>query len=242
MTWILDNLSLIGSRTLSHLALSAPPIVLTLLISVPLAWLANRLGRARGVFIAFFSILYAIPSLALFLLLPLIIGGSIRSNTNVIIVLTIYGIALMTSLTADAFRSVSADVLLSATAVGYGPWRQFFAVELPLSGPVILAALRVISVSTVSLVTVAGALGTPNLGLLFLDGFQRGIAAEIVAGIVMVVVIALVFDLMLVLLGGVLMPWRRASSPRAARSRRAATSGQDSATAEDWRRGEEVLR
>ena len=229
MNWILENLPLIAERTLSHLALSVPPIILTLVLSIPLAWVGNRLGRARGIFISVLGVVYAIPSLALFLLIPLVIGGSIRSDVNVIVVLTIYGVAIMTGMVADAFRSVDRDILLAASAQGFSPARSFFEVELPLAGPVVLAALRVIAVSTVSLVTVSGALGTPNLGLLFLDGFQRNIPEEIFAGILMVVVIALACDLALVGLGRLILPWNHIVNGNAARAKRAPRTVRNSA-------------
>ena len=108
----------------------------------------------------------------------------------------------------------------SATAIGFSAWSRFWQVEFPLAGPILLAGLRVVVVSTVSLVTVGGVLGIGGLGLLFTDAFQRSIYAEIVAGIVLVVVIALVLDFLLVLLGRALMPWTRATRVPSARAQR----------------------
>lgn len=108
---------------------------------------------------------------------------------------------------ADGLDSVDADVRQAATAMGYGAPRRFFAVELPLSGPVILAGLRVAAVSTISLATVGILIGVTNLGYLFTNGLQRRIVAEVLAGVVAVVIIALVIDGLLVLLGRMLMPW-----------------------------------
>jgi osmoprotectant transport system permease protein len=113
--------------------------------------------------------------------------------------------------TADALAQVDPDVRQSATAVGFSGWTRFWQVEFPLAGPVLLAGLRVVVVSTVSLVTIGGVLGINGLGLAFTDGLQRQIISEIVAGIVLVVVIALVLDGLLVLLGRALMPWERAT-------------------------------
>jgi len=86
-------------------------------------------------------------------------------------------------------------------------------VELPLSGPVLLAGMRVVAVSTVSLVTVGAVIGVQSLGSLFTDGFQRGIQAEIIAGLVATVALALLFDGALVLAGRLLMPWTRRVTP-----------------------------
>ncbi|NQX13673.1 ABC transporter permease subunit [Microbacteriaceae bacterium VKM Ac-2855] len=212
MNWVLSNLPLIGDRTLAHIGLSLPAIVFTFILSIPLGWLANRLRGGRGVFVGVLGILYAIPSLALFPITALIIGVNLRADENVVFVLTIYGVAVMARSAADGLASIDPDIIQSATAMGYGRWRRFWAVELPLSGPVLLAGMRVVSVSTVSLVTVSGALGSVNLGLLFLDGFQRNIPAEIIAGTVGTIIIALVFDALIVLLGRILMPWQRALS------------------------------
>ncbi|MCQ6307651.1 ABC transporter permease subunit, partial [Bacillus cereus] len=88
-----------------------------------------------------------------------------------------------------------------ATAQGYSGPGRFWSVELPLAGPVLLSGLRVVAMSTVSMVTVGVLVGIPSLGYLFMDGLQRGIVAEIVAGIVATVVVALVIDGALLLLG-----------------------------------------
>jgi osmoprotectant transport system permease protein len=110
---------------------------------------------------------------------------------------------------ADAYGSVDAGVRQSATAVGYSAWQRFWQVELPLAGPVLLAGVRVVSVSTVSLVTISPLVGVANLGSLFTDGFQRYFTTEIIIGVLCVVVLALLLDLLWVLLGRLTMPWLR---------------------------------
>jgi osmoprotectant transport system permease protein len=215
MTWVLANLGLIWGRTLDHVVLSLPPIVLCFIIAVPLGWLARRYRVSRGVILTGAGLLYAIPSLPLFFVLPAVIGTGLRSPLNVIIALTLYGVALMVRVVSDGLDSVDADVRQSASAVGYSGWSRFWQVELPLAGPVLLAGMRVVAVSTVSLVTVGAVIGVQSLGSLFTDGFQRGIQAEIIAGLVATVLLALLFDAALVLLGRLLMPWtRRAAAAR----------------------------
>ena len=147
------------------------------------------------------------------MILPPLIGISVLSSANVITALSIYAVALMVRSVTDTLDSVDADVKQSATAVGFSSWRRFWTVEFPLAGPVLLAGLRVVAVSTVSLVTVGIFVGVRSLGYLFTNGLQRSIPLEIVTGIVMTVVIALLFDVVLVLLGRVLMPWTRVSKP-----------------------------
>ena len=213
MTWVLANLGLIWGRTLDHIVLSLPPIVLCFVIAVPLGWLARRYTISRGVILTGAGLLYAVPSLPLFFVLPAVIGTGLRSPLNVIIALTLYGVALMVRVVSDGLDSVDADVRQSATAVGYSGWTRFWQVELPLAGPVLLAGMRVVAVSTVSLVTVGAVIGVQSLGSLFTDGFQRGIQAEIIAGLVATVGLALAFDGALVLLGRILMPWTRRTAP-----------------------------
>lgn len=212
MTWLLENLGLIGQLMLFHLATAMPAIVLSFVISIPIGWVANRFRWSRGTLLAVCALLYAIPSLPLFLVLPLFIGTGVRDSINVTISLTIYGIALMARSTADGLAAVDADVNQSATAMGFSAWSRFWRVELPLAGPVLLAGLRVVAVSTISLTTVGAVLGIGSLGLLFTDGLQRSIPEEVLTGIVLTIAMALVVDLILVLLGRASMPWSRVKS------------------------------
>jgi osmoprotectant transport system permease protein len=215
MAWLWNNLDLVLGLTAEHAMLSAIPILVGFAASLPLGWAASRFPVSRGVLVTAFGILYTIPSLALFLLLPLILGTRILDDLNVVVALTIYAVAMMLRGTIDAFGSVSSDVLQSATAQGYSPASRFWTVQLPLAGPVLLANLRVVSVSTVSLLSVAALIGSGGLGYLFTNGYQRYFIDEIVVGIVFTVLLALLFDAVLVLIGRLLMPWnRRAALPR----------------------------
>lgn len=207
MTWLGDNWDTIGRLTLEHLQLAIPPIVFGFLLSIPLGYLAYRFKLTRALLLTLAGLLYTIPSLALFVLLPPLLGISALSSLNLSIALTVYAVAIMSRSVADALGSVDPAIRQSATAVGYGSWRRFWAVEFPLAGPVVLAGLRVAAVSTIALTTVGILIGVESLGYLFTNGFQRRILAEILAGVVGVVVIALVVDYLLVLLGRVLMPW-----------------------------------
>lgn len=218
MTWLTANLPLVGDLTALHLWLSLPPIIIGFVLAVPLGLLAWRYHLLRGGLLTVIGLLYTIPSLALFVLLPPVLGISFLSPVNLTIALTLYAVALMARFAADAFASVDPVVRQSATAVGYSPWRRFWAVDLPLAGPALLAGLRVVTVSTVSLVTVGVLVGIRSLGYLFMNGLQRGIPVEIATGIVMTVLIAIVLDTLLSLAGRWLMPWNR-PAPRRHRSR-----------------------
>ena len=213
MTWLFDNFDHVWSLTLRHVWLSAVPIVLGFVIALPIGWYANRHPRLRGTLLSAGSILYTIPSLPLFVIIPGVVGLGILSPLNVVIALTIYAVAIMVRSASDAFGSVSAAVLDSASAAGFSPAQRALRVELPLAGPVLLAGLRVVSVSTVSLVSVGALIGVSSLGSLFTDGYNRSFTTEILIGIGATVLVALFFDLVLVLLGRILLPWASASRP-----------------------------
>lgn len=222
MNWLWSNLDLVGELALLHLALSVPAIILSFVLSVPLGWLAHRYRWSRGVLLALVGLLYAIPSLALFIALPAVTGLSLRSPVNLVIALTLYGVAVLVRTATDAFDAVERDIRQSATAMGYSAAGRFWGIELPLAGPVLLSGLRVVIVSTVSLATVGAVIGVQSLGSLFTDGFQRGIQVEIITGIVATILLALLLDGLAVLLGRALMPWTtRAATGRATISRRA---------------------
>ncbi|MDF9714581.1 ABC transporter permease subunit [Nocardioides sp. ChNu-153] len=209
MRWLSQNHEQVLELTLTHLALSVPAILASLLLAVPLGWLAHHVRRARGPLLVGVGLLYAIPSLPLFIIVPVLAGTPLRSAATMVIVLTVYGVAVLVRSAADAFASVPAPARDAATAMGYSRTSAFWRVELPLAGPVLLAGLRVVTVSTVSLVSVGAVIGISSLGTLFTDGFQRGIRAEVLTGLVLVVVLAVLLDAVCVLVGRTLMPWSR---------------------------------
>lgn len=215
MNWVWSNLDRVGELMLVHLALSVPAIILSFVVSVPLGWVAHRFRWSRGVLLSLCALLYAIPSLALLIALPVVTGQRATSPVNLVVALTLYGIAVIVRTAADAFDAVERDVLQSATAVGYSPAGRFWGVELPLAGPVLLSGLRVVIVSTVSLATIGAVIGVQSLGSLFTDGLQRGIQAEIIAGIVATIVLAVALDWLAVAIGRLAMPWTRRSTAAA---------------------------
>lgn len=218
MQWVWTNFDMIWSLTLAHIGLSVIPIIVGFLVSIPLGYVASRSRVARSILLTTGGILYTIPSLALFVGIPVVLGTSILDPTNVIVALTTYAIALMVRTSADAFASVAEPVQDSATAIGFSRWQRFFSVDLPLAGPVLLAGTRVVSVSTVSLVSIGAVIGVSNLGSLFTQGFQINFYTEILTGLVGVLLIAVVFDIILVLIARVLMPWNRRNSPSLAKT------------------------
>ncbi len=209
MTWTRGNLDQILEVTLTHVQLAVLPILLSFVLALPLGWLANRNQVLRSVVITGGSLLYTIPSLPLFVILPAIIPTRVLDDTNLVVALTIYGVAIMSRSAADALASVDRITVDASTAIGYSPSARFLRVELPLAGPVLLAGIRVVSVSTIALVSVGVIIGSQNLGTLFQNGKQRGILEEVVVGILISLLLALVFDLIIVAVGRLLMPWNR---------------------------------
>ena len=208
MTWLSSNWGLIGSLTLAHLWIALPAIALSVLLSVPIArWAA--FSRRGGWVLSVLSALYAVPSLPLLIVIPVIVGVALRSPANMVIVLTLYGVAVLVRQAAEGFRAIPRATLQAANACGYPLFRSFVEVELPLATPVIVAGTRVVATSTVSLVTVGAFIGVRSLGTLFTDGFQRGLIAEVVAGLVATVLLALVIDALIQGIGWTLTPWTR---------------------------------
>ena len=218
MAWVLGNLGLIRDLTLEHLWFALIPVVIGLVLAIPLGWLANRTRLGRTLTLNVAGLLYTIPSLALFVLLPPLLGTRILDPINVIVALTVYTVALLVRTVADALSAVPPVVVNAATAMGYTPVRRFVGVELPLSVPVVLAGLRVAAVSSISLVTVGAVIGFGGLGRMFTDGFQRDIPQEILTGIVLVLLMALVVDGLILLIGRALTPWDRVGAGRSGRA------------------------
>ncbi|QGN58544.1 ABC transporter permease [Nostocoides sp. HKS02] len=215
MSWFLDHLDDVTTRTGQHVYLAGIPLVLGLLIALPLGWLARRNKAFYAPITAGFGLLYTIPSLALFVLLPPIIHRQILDPVNVLVAMTLYTVALLVRTVADGLGAVPDHVQQAATAMGYGRVKRFFAVELPLAVPVISAGLRVAAVSNVSIVSVAAIIGIPQLGLFFTDGFNRDFYDPIVVGIIACVVLALAFDVVIIVLTRLFTPWLRATGGRA---------------------------
>lgn len=210
----INHSSVVDALT-QHIWLALLPVVIAFVLALPLGWLVQRFGIARHVVLTLGSIVYTIPSLALLLLIPGVVGTQVLSSANVVIALTLYSLALLVRTTADGLGSVDDTVLQAATAMGYKPVKRWFTVELPLAMPVILAGLRVATVANVSMVSVAALIGIGGLGQLFTRGFQLGFyAPPIVIGLVLSVALAFVADAVIVLVQRWLTPWIRVGGAR----------------------------
>ena len=197
-----------------HLYLSVIPVVIGLALALPLGWLAQCAGMFRSTLLGAAGLLYTIPSLALFVLLPLVLGTRILDPLNVVVALTVYALALLVRTVSDGLDSVSPDVLQAADAMGYRRAARLLKVELPLAIPVIAAGLRVAVVSNVSIVSVAALVGTPQLGMLFTQGLQLQFLTPIIAGIVLCVLLAAVLDGLVLFIAHQLTLWQPRSAKR----------------------------
>ncbi|HYN68359.1 MAG TPA: ABC transporter permease [Ornithinibacter sp.] len=215
MTWLADNWTTVLELARSSLYLAGVPLIIGLVVSLPLGWAAKRWSRSYPAIITTTGLLYTIPSLALFVVMPIILGTKILDPVNVIVAMTIYTVALLTRTVADGLKAVPDHIEQAATAMGYRGLRRLFGVELPLAVPVIASGLRVAAVSNVSIVSVASLIGVSQLGDLLVDGYNRVIWGELVSGVVACIVLALLLDAVIVAGTRVLTPWLRAQGGRA---------------------------
>lgn len=192
--------------------LAAIPLVAGLLISLPIGWLAYRYRWTYPPVVTLAGLLYTIPSLVLFVVLPGIIGTKILAPINVVVALTAYTVALLVRVVADGLAAVSTDTLAAASAMGFTTRQRLFAVQLPLAVPVVGAGLRVAAVSNVSLVSVASLLGVAQLGTLFTTGNERTELTPIYLGMILIIALALIFDGVILLGIRLLTPWQRAGA------------------------------
>lgn len=193
-----------------HAWLSVAPVLAAVVVAVPLGHWVHRRRRAGAVVLAGASALYTVPSLALFVLLPAVLGTKVFDPLNVVVALGLYAVALLVRVVADGLDAVPVHVTDAATAMGYGTVRQLLLVQLPLATPVLVQGLRVALVSNVSIVPVASLLGIDQLGQLFTVGLQTFATGPIVLGIAGCLVLAVTLDALLVLAGRAATPWLRA--------------------------------
>jgi osmoprotectant transport system permease protein len=207
--WIERNLAMIGSLLVEHIILAVLPVLIAVVISLPLGYLISKTKRAANVILAFLGVIYSIPSLALFVLMPLVLGTKILNPINIVVALAVYSTALLIRSVVDGLRSVLPSVRQSATAVGYGWLRRLFRVELPLAMPVIFAGLRVVTVSNIALVSVAVLVGSGALGKLFDLGFSSFFYTPIIVALVLMLLLSLIFDSLILLIQRGTLPWFR---------------------------------
>jgi osmoprotectant transport system permease protein len=205
--WIGDNLDAIGLRLWEHVQMTVIAVVVGLLISFALALLIRQMPRLYGPVIGISGTLYAIPSLALFALLVPITGLSLVTAE---VALVSYTLLILVRNIVAGLQGVSPDVIEAATAMGLNGRQRLVRIELPIALPVIIAGLRIATVTTIGLVTVTALIGRGGLGYLILNsGINRFFPTSIYTGVVLAVLLAVTADLLLLGIQRLLTPWAR---------------------------------
>ena len=192
--------------TVQHLWITGYALVLGVLIAFPLALVARRIPRLQAYIVGASTAVYTIPSLALF---PFLVPFTGITGTTVVIALALYALTILVRAMLAGLAGVPDEVREAATGLGYGGGRMLLRVELPLALPVMMAGLRVATVSTVALTTVGSLVSYGGLGNLIQDGVRNDFKAELLAASVMCVVIAVVLDVIIVGVQWVATPWTR---------------------------------
>jgi osmoprotectant transport system permease protein len=204
--WIGRNLDELGMRTLDHVVMTALAVGIGFAISFALALAIRRNRQLHGPIIAVSGTLYAIPSLALFALLIPFTG--VQSLATAEIALVSYTILILVRNILAGFDAVGADVLEAARGMGYTSWQRLWRVELPIALPIIIAGLRIATVTTIGLVTVTALIGLGGLGYVIIElGFNRFFLTATLVGAAGSVLLALLADRAFVLLERRLTPW-----------------------------------
>ncbi len=206
--WVLEHLDDIAVATLQHLGIAALAVGAGFAVSFGLALWSVRDRRVYGPITALSGILYTIPSLALFAVLVPFTGLSV---VTVEIPLVAYTLLILVRNIVAGFDAVSVDVLEAANGMGYTRGQRLRRIELPLAIPLIIAGLRLASVSTIGLVTVGSLIGDAfgGLGVLIKDGIAAFFPTKIYVGAALSVALAFGADIAFIHLGRALTPWAR---------------------------------
>ena len=191
---------------LVHTEMTLISVFVGALVALPLAILAHRWRRTQSPLLGIATVIYTIPSLALFSLLLPFTG---LSRTTVVIGLVLYSLTILLRNGLAGLESVPEESLDAARGMGFSPGRMLWRVELPLALPAVMAGLRVATVSTVALATIGTVVGNGGLGNLIKDGLRSNFKAEVLTASVLCVVLAVVLDLLLLAVQRACTPWRR---------------------------------
>ena len=206
--WVVDNVDMLARRVGEHMTVTVIAVGAGFVISFGLALLVRRYPPAYGPILAVSSLLYAIPSIALFVLLIPITGLSLLTTE---IALVSYTLVILVRNIVTGLRGVPAEVIEAARGMGYSDAQRLWRVELPIAMPIIVAGVRIATVTTIGLVTIATLIGMGGLGYLIVNiGVQRRFPTATITGIIIVVLLSTVVDLGLQALQRRVTPWARA--------------------------------
>ncbi|MFE5794425.1 ABC transporter permease [Streptomyces sp. NPDC056503] len=190
-----------------HIGLTTASVAIALLVAVPLALLVRARPRLAAPVLGLTTLLYTVPSLAMFSLLLPVFG---LSSALVVTGLVLYALTILVRNTLAGLEAVPAETREAARGLGFGPWRLLCRVELPLALPVLMAGVRMATVSTIALTTIGSVVGRGGLGNLIEDALPTFFKAQVLAASVLCVLLAVVADLLLLGLQRLLTPWARA--------------------------------
>ncbi|MFI5664263.1 ABC transporter permease [Streptomyces sp. NPDC051684] len=196
--------------TVQHLGITVASVLIGVLISLPLALLARRARVFAGPVLGVTTVLYSIPSLAMFSLLLPLFGLSV---SLVVTGLVLYSLTILVRNILAGLRAVPQEAREAARGMGYGPLRLLWEVELPLALPAMLAGVRIATVSTVALTTVGSIVDYGGLGTLIVGGLQSDFKAQVLTASVLCVLLAVLADLLLLGVQRWLTPWTRIGTP-----------------------------
>jgi osmoprotectant transport system permease protein len=205
--WIVDEWDQIQQAIVEHLELTLISVLLGLLLSAILAAVALRHSWTMTPITATTSLIYTLPSVALFALLAPVFGN--LSRLTAVIPLAGYTLLIITTNIIDGFNAIPQPVRDAADGMGLSRSRRVFTVELPLALPYIMTGIRIATVSTVGLVTVAAIIGQGGLGRLIFSGLRRAFWTPMTVGAALSIIIALVLDALLLAITAWLTPWNR---------------------------------
>ncbi|MBW5421961.1 ABC transporter permease subunit [Streptomyces sp. BG9H] len=205
--------------TLQHIGITLASVAIGLAVSLPLALLARRWRFLSGPILGVTTVLYSVPSLAMFSLLLPFFGLSV---SLVVTGLVLYSLTVLVRNILAGLQAVPEEARDAARGMGYGPLRLLWEVELPLALPALLAGVRITTVSTVALTTVGAIVDYGGLGTLILDGLDTTFKAQVLTASVLCVLLAVVADLLLLGLQRWLTPWTRVHRIRTSRAARKA--------------------
>ena len=208
--YVVDQSDDILAALLQHLELTLLSVALGLAIAAPLSAMALRYGWATNAITGFTGFLYTLPSVALFALLVPLFG---LSRVSTVIPLASYTLLILVTNIIAGFRSVPDSVVDAANGLGLTPVRRVIGVQLPLALPSIITGIRIATVSTVGLLTVAAIIGQGGIGRLILDGLRRAFWTPMTVGAVLSILLALALDALIIYLGRAATPWTRKASP-----------------------------
>jgi osmoprotectant transport system permease protein len=205
-TWIGDHQAEIFGKLIEHIELTLLAVGIGFVIALPLGILSFRHRSLYPPITWITGTLYTIPSLAFFVLLIRPLGLTIK---NIEVALVSYTLLILIRNIVAGLDGVSEDAKDAARGMGLTDRQILWKVELPLALPVIVAGIRIATVTTIGLVTVSALLGYGGLGYYILNGFQNFFATPLLMGAVLSALLAIVFDVSLLQIEKLMSPWRR---------------------------------